>query len=169
MAPAIHGSAASKVSEVLGYEVNAFGDTTVIVIVVELPFVAADSIVVEGLRLGSFDRVSRRAPLVLSVNGGLSDNAQDSLATKRVGRPRISVGVDQRFLVGEGEVELAVITIDEDSTEGAITRAAGLHITLPDQLGDSNLVWVAIRGRVRGRGTPAGACARAAGVGAGGA
>jgi hypothetical protein len=146
--PQISGSAIGKLQNP-PVTLNTRRDTLIIDVAID--FDAGDSIVVSGMRLGGFDRPSRRAPLVLSVNGGRSDNALDS-QTKRVGRPTVSVGVDRRYLVGDSDVPLPVI-ITEDLVESAITPGGDLRLELTSDVGGDNLLWAAPNGRVQAAGS----------------
>jgi hypothetical protein len=146
--PQITGSAIGKLQNP-PVTLNTTRDTLMIDVAID--FDAGDSIVVSGMRLGGFDRPSRRAPLVLSVNGGRSDNVLDS-QTKRVGRPTVSVGVDRRYLVGDSDVPLPVI-VTEDLVESAITPDGDLRLELTSDVGGDNLLWAAPNGRVQAAGS----------------
>jgi hypothetical protein len=148
--PQITGNARGKLQDPPVF-LNSARDTLTIDVAID--FDAGDSIVVSGMRLGGFEKPSRRAPLVLSVNGGRSDNALDAV-TKRVGRPSVSVGVDRRYLVGASIVDLPVV-VAEDLVESAITPDGDIRLELTSDVGGDNLLWAAPNGRVQATGSAA--------------
>ncbi|MBM3280796.1 MAG: hypothetical protein FJY95_22370, partial [Candidatus Handelsmanbacteria bacterium] len=89
-------------------------------------FAAGEAITISGLQFRDFARVSRRAPLLLSVTAGFSINARDG-RTKRIGHPRLSSDRRQRFIAGISDT-LNRITISEDEVEGAIDTGFALEI-----------------------------------------
>lgn len=141
----ISGSAAARFSDtVLTVSENSLGfegGGKTVYLPVKNDFLPGDSLFIEGLRLGRFERPSRRAPLLLSVNGGRSVNAMDTIRTKQVGSPRLSSTASQRFQVGEEGILMAPVVIAEDTVESAIGASRRLEVRLNPDLGD-NFAWM---------------------------
>jgi hypothetical protein len=117
-----------------------FEDSKTVFLRVVSDFAPGDSLRLEGLRLQGFASSSRRAPLLLSVNGGRSINDRDE-RTKRVGSPSIGTTASQRFTIGEGDVGAAPLFIIEDEIESAITVRSGIEIRLSEKLAVDNLLF----------------------------
>jgi hypothetical protein len=101
-------------------------------------FAAGEEVMLEGLVFSNFSDASAETSLVMGIRDYFK--RPDSLGTMRIGRPVMSSGAPQVFIVGDESTRKNAIEIREDEVAAAIVTDRDIRILIPSDSGSDNFI-----------------------------